>query len=51
MNAFHINVLTQILDVLFYLFALMYYHVLMYVVFFDIEDVEVADINENNYWG
>ena len=50
-NAFHINVLTQILDVLFYLFALMYYHVLMYVVFFDIEDVEVADINENNYWG
>ena len=50
-NAFHINVLTQILDVLFYLFALMYYHVFMYVVFFDIEDVEVADINENNYWG
>lgn len=50
-NAFHINVLSQILDVLFYAFALMYYHVLMYVIFFDLEDVEVANINENNYWG
>ncbi len=50
-NAFHINVLTQILDVLFYAFALMYYHVLMYVIFFDLENVEVANINENNYWG
>lgn len=50
-NAFDINVLTQILDVIFYLFALMYYHVLMYVIFFDLENVEVADINENNYWG
>ncbi len=50
-NAFDINVLTQILDVLFYVFALMYYHVLMYVAFFDLEDVEVADIKENNYWG
>ena len=50
-NAFHVNVLSQILDVLFYAFALMYYHVLMYVIFFDLENVEVADINENNYWG
>lgn len=50
-NAFDINVLTQIMDVLFYLFALMYYHVLMYVIFCDLEDVEVADIDENNYWG
>lgn len=50
-NAFHVMVLTQILDVLFYLFALMYYHVLMYFIFFDLEDVEVADANQNNYWG
>lgn len=50
-NAFDINVLTQIMDILFYLFAFMYYHVLMYVIFCDLEDVEVADIDENNYWG
>lgn len=50
-NAFDINILTQIMDVLFYLFAFMYYHVLMYVIFCDLEDVEVADIDENNYWG
>lgn len=50
-NAFDIMVLTQVLDVLFYVFALMYYHVLMYVIFFDVENVETADINENNYWG
>lgn len=50
-NAFDVIVLTQILDVLFYAFALMYYHVLMYVIFFDLENIEVANINENNYWG
>lgn len=50
-NAFDVIVLTQVLDVLFYAFALMYYHVLMYVIFFDLENVEVANINENNYWG
>lgn len=50
-NAFDVIVLTQVLDVLFYVFALMYYHVLMYVIFFDLENVEVANINENNYWG
>ena len=50
-NIFDINVLTQIMDILFYLFAFMYYHVLMYVIFCDLEDVEVADIDENNYWG
>ena len=54
-NAFKVNlfmeILTQIFDVLFYLIALMYYHVLMYVIFFDLENVEVANENENKYWG
>lgn len=50
-NAFDVIVLTQIMDILFYLFAFMYYHVLMYVIFCDLEDVEVANIDENKYWG
>lgn len=50
-NIFNVNVLSQILDILFYLFAFMYYHVLLYVVYFDLEDVKTEQIGENNYWG
>ena len=36
----------MVTDVLFYLFAFIYYHVLMYVAFFDIEDIEREDLKK-----
>lgn len=43
---FDVPVLKQITDILFYLFAFIYYHVLMYVAFFDIEDIEREDLKK-----
>lgn len=43
---FDVPGLKQVTDVLFYLFAFIYYHVLMYVAFFDIEDIEREDLKK-----
>ena len=43
---FDIPVFKQIADILFYLFAFIYFHVLMYVAFFDIEDIEREDLKK-----
>ncbi len=43
---FDVPVLKQITDILFYLFAFIYYHVLMYVAFFDVEDIERVDLKK-----
>lgn len=48
-SVFDIIVLTQVLDILFYLFAFMYYQVLMYVIYFDLDDTQVDNNQINNY--
>ena len=43
-HAFNVPGLMQIADVLFYLFVFMYFHVLMFDAFFDMEDIEREDL-------